>query len=68
MYKTPFRKSGHIYIYIYIYTYLFSIGTVFAFVSNEKLNDSIQNFNSTVNTAVDNSLNFVSDTQIVSFI
>ena len=39
---------------------------MFAFVSNEKLNDSIQNFNNSVNTAIDNSLDFVDDTQIVS--
>ena len=46
--------------------FLSSIGTVFAFVSNEKLNNSIENFNSTVNTAIDNSLDFVTDAQIVS--
>ena len=39
---------------------------MFAFVSNEKLNNSIENFNSTVNTAIDNSLDFVTDAQIVS--
>ena len=44
----------------------FSVGVVFAFVSNEKVNDSIRNINTTVNTAVDNSLNFVDDTQRVS--
>ena len=48
-----------------VYLCLSSIGTVFAFVSNEKLNSSIQNFNSTVNTAIDHSLDFVTDTQIV---
>ena len=42
------------------------MGTVFAFISNEKLNDSIQHFNNTVNTAIDHSLDFVLDTQTVS--
>jgi len=42
-----------------------SIGVVFAFISNEKLNDSIRGFNTTVNTALDNSLNFIDDTQMV---
>jgi len=49
-----------------MWSFPFSTGTVFAFVSNERLNDSIQNFNNTVNTAIDNSLAFVDDTQIVS--
>ena len=49
-------------ITVYIF---YSVGTVFAFISNEKLNDSIQNFNNTVNTAIDHSLDFVVDTQIV---
>ena len=48
--------------------FLPSIGTVFAFVSNEKLNDSIENFNSMVNIAIDNSLDFVNDAQTVSSI
>ena len=39
---------------------------MFAFVSNEKVNESIRNFDTTVNTAVNNSLNFVDDTQRVS--
>jgi len=38
---------------------------VFAFVSNEKLNDSVRGFNTTVNTALDNALNFIDDTQMV---
>ena len=38
---------------------------MFAFLSNEKVNDSIRNFDDTVNTAVDNSLDFVEDTQRV---
>jgi len=42
-----------------------SIGVVFAFVSNEKLNDSVQGFNTTVNTALDTSINFIDDTQMV---
>ena len=50
---------------MFVYLFLSSVGTVFAFVSNEKLNNSIENFNSTVNTAIDNSLDFVTDTQIV---
>ena len=45
--------------------YFSSIGVVFAFVSNEKLNNSIQGFNTTVNTAIDDSLNFIDDTQMV---
>jgi len=42
-----------------------SIGVVFAFVSNEKLNDSVQNFDNTVNSAINGSLNFIDDTQMV---
>jgi len=42
-----------------------SIGVVFAFISNEKVNDSVQNFENTVNTALDTSLNFIDDTQLV---
>jgi len=38
---------------------------VFAFVSNEKLNDSVRGFNTTVNTALDNALDFIDDTQMV---
>ena len=44
---------------------LSSIGVVFAFVSNEKLNDSVRGFNTTVNTAIDTSINFIDDTQMV---
>ena len=43
-----------------------SIGVVFAFYSNEKVNDSIRDFDGIVNTAVDNILGFVEDTQRVS--
>ena len=50
---------------IVVCNFCFSVGTVFAFISNEKLNDSIQNFNNTVNTAIDHSLDFVLDTQTV---
>ena len=45
-----------------------SIGVVFAFVSNEKLNDSVQNFENTVNTALNSSLNFIDDTQMVGHV
>lgn len=62
--------SENIYCSVKVYALLFafvcSVGVVFAFISNEKVNDSIRNLDSTVNTAVDNSLNFVEDTQIVS--
>ena len=44
-----------------------SIGVVFAFYSNEKVNDSIRDFDDIVNTAVDNLLGFVEDTQRVSY-
>ena len=50
---------------MFVCIFLSRVGTVFAFISNEKLNNSIENFNSTVNTAIDNSLDFVTDTQIV---
>jgi len=43
----------------------YSIGVVFAFISNEKVNDSVRGFNTTINTALDNSLNFIDDTQMV---
>jgi len=43
----------------------YSIGVVFAFVSNEKVNSSVRGFNATINTALDNSLNFIDDTQMV---
>ena len=62
-----FYYHNHL-LYLCLYNLIFSVGTVFAFISNEKLNDSIQNFNNTVNTAIDNSLDFVLDTQIVSCI
>ena len=39
---------------------------MFAFISNEKVNNSIRNMDGTVNTAVDNSLGFVEDTQRVN--
>jgi len=46
-------------------SHFFSIGVVFAFISNEKVNDSVQNFENTVNTALNTSLNFIDDTQLV---
>ena len=52
-------------ITVYCCYNFYSVGTVFAFISNEKLNNSIQNFNNTVNTAIDHSLDFVVDTQTV---
>ena len=42
-----------------------SIGVVFAFVSNDKVNDAIKNFDNTVNAALNSSLNFIDDTQRV---
>ena len=44
-----------------------SIGVVFTFYSNEKVNDSIRDFDGIVNTAIDNLLGFVEDTQRVSY-
>ena len=44
-----------------------SVGVVFAFISNEKVNGSIREMDDTVNTAVDNSLDFVEDTQRVMY-
>lgn len=38
---------------------------MFAFLSNEKVNESIRDLDGTVNTAIDSSLNFVEDTQRV---
>lgn len=43
------------------------MGVVFAFISNEKVNGSIREMDDTVNTAVDNSLDFVEDTQRVIY-
>ena len=43
------------------------MGVVFAFHSNEKVNDSIRDFDGIVNTAVDNLLGFVEDTQRVCY-
>ncbi|XP_065919137.1 prominin-1-A-like isoform X2 [Dysidea avara] len=43
---------------------LLFIGVVFAFVSNESVNKSIQNFEKNVNVALNNSLNFVDDIQM----
>ena len=48
--------------------YLYSVGVVFAFHSNEKINDSIRDFDGIVNTAIDNLLDFVEDTQRVRII
>ena len=42
-----------------------SIGVVFAFASNERLNNRIQSFEMTVNVALNNSLNFVDDILMV---
>ncbi|XP_065919097.1 prominin-1-A-like [Dysidea avara] len=53
-----------LYIMLVLCVCLLFIGVVFAFVSNEKLNNSIQGFNTTVNTAIDDSLNFIDDTQM----
>ncbi|XP_065919098.1 prominin-1-A-like [Dysidea avara] len=53
-----------LYIVLVLCVCLLCIGVVFAFVSNEKLNDSVRGFNTTVNTAIDNSLNFIDDTQM----
>ena len=47
---------------------LSSIGVVFAFVSNDKVNDSIQNFDTTVNAALNSSINFIDDTQMVGHV
>ena len=52
--------------YIHLSVYSVSVGVVFAFISNEKVNNSIRNMDGTVNTAVDNSVGFVEDTQRVS--
>ena len=41
---------------------------MFAFVSNKKVNDSVRSFNTTVNTAIDDSLNFIDDTQMVGHV
>jgi len=52
--------------YEYLLSLLFfSVGVVFAFVSNEKVNDSLRDFEDTVNTAINNSLDFIEDTQRV---
>ncbi|XP_065919451.1 prominin-1-A-like [Dysidea avara] len=53
-----------LYIMLVLCICLLFIGVVFAFVSNEKLNDSVQNFENTVNTALNSSLNFIDDTQM----
>ena len=45
--------------------YSYSVGVVFAFHSNEKVNDSIRDFDGIVNTAIDSLLGFVEDTQRV---
>jgi len=45
--------------------YLCSAGVVFALISNEQVNESIRNFDDTVNTALNNSLDFVDDVQMV---
>ena len=38
---------------------------MFAYISNEQVNDSISNFENTVNTALNSSLNFIYDVQMV---
>lgn len=52
----------------YLFVAIFSIGVVFAFLSNEKVNESIRDVDGTVNSAIDNSLGFVEDTQRVRHI
>ena len=47
--------------------HFYSIGVIFAFYSNGKVNDSIRDFDGIVNTAIDNVLSFVEDTQRVSY-
>ncbi|XP_065919096.1 prominin-1-like isoform X2 [Dysidea avara] len=53
-----------LYIMLVLCVCLLFIGVVFAFVSNKKVNDSVRSFNTTVNTAIDDSLNFIDDTQM----
>ena len=48
--------------------YSYSVGVVFAFHFNEKVNDNIRDFDGIVNTAIDNLLGFVEDTQRVRII
>jgi len=42
-----------------------SVGVVFAYISNEQVNESIRNFNNTVSAALNGSLDFVDDVQMV---
>ena len=51
--------------FIILFFSLCSVGVVFAYISNQQLNDSIRNFDNTVNTALNSSLNFVDDVQMV---
>ena len=61
--------TSYLYYDIIISGYIISsIGVVFAFHSNEKVNDSIRDFDGIVNTAIDNVLGFVEDTQRVKII
>ena len=45
--------------------YLCSVGVVFAYISNEQVNESIRNFDDTINAALNGSLDFVDDVQMV---
>jgi len=55
-----FINSVHSFIYCYAF-----LALVLCLLSNEKLNDSVQGFNTTVSTALGNSLNLIDDTQLV---
>ena len=45
--------------------YSCSVGIVFAYISNEQVNESIRNFDNTINAALNGSLDFVDDVQMV---
>ncbi|XP_065919120.1 prominin-1-A-like isoform X2 [Dysidea avara] len=58
------KKCVILYVMLICCVFVLSVGVVFAYISNEQVNDSISNFENTVNTALNSSLNFIYDVQM----